>query len=208
MTVTLGAIDNHPIVLHGIGAVLSDHAPDIVLLAIVGSVDELLAGPGADAQVVLLDLGMPEQDPPEVSIKRLVDHGSRVLIFTTEERPVPVRRAIAAGASGLLLKVDPVEAIARAVRDVLNGELACSGPLAHILVTDPDISGRLSRRQVEILQLVAEGAPYKSVAKRLGISIATVREHLNRAVATYRERGDDPGNTHGLVRRARADGHL
>lgn len=208
MIITLAAVDNHPIVLHGIGAVLREREPDIALIAVAESVDELLAGPGADAQVVLLDLGMPEQDPPEVNIERLSAHGCRVLIYTSEERPVPVRRAIEAGAAGLLLKIDPVQTIARAVRDVAAGELACSGPLAFILVNDPDVSGRLSPRQVEILRLVSEGLPYKSVAKQLDISAATVREHLTRAVASYRSRGEDPGNTHGLVMRARAEGYL
>ena len=208
MTITLGAIDNHPIVLRGIGAVLSEHDAGIRLLAVAESVEELLAGPGADAQVVLLDLVMSDQDSPEVNIARLVEHGARVLIYTSEERSVPVRRAMAAGASGLLLKIDPVEAIARAVREVLAGQLACSGPLAYILVSDPDIAAKLSPRQVEILRHVSEGLPYKSVARKLGISTATVREHLNRAVANYRDRGDDPGNSHGLVRRARQEGHL
>ncbi|WP_370291199.1 response regulator [Nocardioides sp.] len=207
-TITVAAVDNHPIVLEGVGAALARTAPDVELVAIAGSVDDLLAGPGAGAKVVLLDLSMPGQHPAEVSVRRLVERGTKVLVFTSEERPVPVRRAIEAGASGLLLKVDPIETIAQAVRDVVNGELACSGPLAAMLLTDASLDARLSPRQIEILTAVSEGLPYRLVAKRLGVAEVTVREHLNRAAQAYRDRGVETGNVHGLLSRARADGHL
>lgn len=204
----VAAIDNHPIVLAGIGAALAESAPDLELLAVAASVDELFAGAGAAASVVLLDLGMPREGTAEDDIRRLVGHGMVVLIFTSEERPVPVRRAIAAGASGLLLKVDPVASIAEAIHGALAGELVCSGTLAHALLTDDELMVRLSPRQVDILRSIAEGLPYKAVAKSMHISESTVREHLNRAVATYRQRGLDPGNSHGLVTMARGEGHL
>lgn len=206
--IKVGAVDNHPIVLEGLRAALARTAPDVALVAIATSVDELLAGPGAAADVVLLDLSMPGEDPAEVSVRRLVASGVSVLIFTSEERPVPVRRAIEAGASGLLLKVDPVETIAQAVRDVVAGELACSGPLAAMLLTDDSLETRLSKRQIEILGAVSEGLPYRLVAKRLGVAEVTVREHLNRAAQAYRDRGVETGNVHGLVSAARAEGHL
>lgn len=206
--VGVAAIDNHPIVLKGIGAALAEEAPDLVLLAVAGSVDELLAGPGANASVVLLDLGMPRDGGVEDDIRQLVEHGMIVLIFTSEERPAPVRRAIAAGASGLLLKIDPVRSIAESIQGALAGELVCSGALAHALLTDDDLMVSLSPRQIDILRSISEGLPYKSVAKSMRISESTVREHLNRAVATYRQRGLDPGNSHGLVTMARGEGHL
>lgn len=204
----VAAIDNHPIVLKGIGAALAESAPALELVAVAGSVRELLAGPGAQAAVVLLDLGMPREGSVEDDIHELVAHGMVVLIFTSEERPAPVRRAIAAGASGLLLKIDPVEAIAEAILGALDGEQVCSGALAHALLTDDELMVKLSPRQVEILRSISEGLPYKAVARTMHISESTVREHLNRAVATYRQRGLDPGNSHGLVTMARGEGHL
>lgn len=207
-TIGVAAVDNHPIVLKGIGAALAETAPDITLLAVAPSVAEILAGPGADASVVLLDLGMPRQGSVRDDIEALVAHGMKVLIFTSEERPVPVRRAIAAGASGLLLKIDPIETIAESIRGTRDGTLVCSGALAHALLTDDEMMGKLSPRQVEILRAISEGLPYKSVARSMSITESTVREHLNRAVASYRQRGQDPGNSHGLVRLAREEGHF
>ncbi|GAA4818679.1 response regulator [Nocardioides caeni] len=209
--IRVGAIDDHPVVLAGVAAALAQAAPDMSLVAIAGSVDELLekaAGQEAGLDVVLLDMRIPEQAPVEVAVARLIENGLVVLLFTAEERPVPVRRAIAAGAAGLVLKVDPIETIAQAIRDVVAGELACSSQLAAMLLTDETLATRLSTRQIEILQAVSTGLPYRLVARDLGISEVTVREHLARAARSYRDGGVDTGNVHGLISRARADGHL
>ncbi|KAA1421756.1 response regulator transcription factor [Nocardioides humilatus] len=206
--IRVAAMDNHPIVLEGVGAALARSAPDMELIAIADSCEALLAGPGASADVVLLDLRMPGQGPAHDNVVRLVERGLVVLLFTAEERPTPVRRAIQAGAAGLVLKVDPIETIAQAIRDAHLGHLACSGPLAAMLLADESLGTRLSERQIEILQAVSRGLPYRLVAKNLGIAEATVREHLARAAHAYREGGIETGNVHGLITQARADGHL
>lgn len=142
MTTRVGAVDNHPVVLDGLRAALARVAPDLPVVATAGSVEELLAGPVTD--VVLLDIGMPDQPGVEESVRRLVAAGRLVLLFTAEKRPVPIRRGIAAGAQGLVLKVDPLEAVAAAIRDAVAGQLACSGPLAAMLLTDTTIGTRLT----------------------------------------------------------------
>ncbi|WP_156391737.1 MULTISPECIES: response regulator transcription factor [unclassified Nocardioides] len=206
--IRVGAIDNHPVVLAGVGAALAKHAPDMALVSIAGSVDELLENTPDGLDVVLLDLHIPDQPVAEESVAALVARDIVVLLFTAEERPMPVRRAIQAGAAGLVLKVDPIQTIAQAIRDGVAGELACSGQLAAMLLTDDGLGTRLSQRQIEILRAVSTGLPYRLVARDLGISEVTVREHLFRAARAYRSGGVDPGNVHGLISRARADGHL
>ncbi len=195
-------------VLAGIGAALAETAPDCELVAVADSIESLLDGPGATADVVLLDLWMPREGTVAEDIRRLVQRGKAVLIFTSEERPVPVRQAIESGASGLILKIDPIESIAETIRGAFSGDVVCSGALAHALLDDESAMSRLTPRQVDILRGISEGLPYKSVAKSMNITESTVREHLNRAVAAYRQRGLDPGNSHGLVRMAREDGYL
>jgi DNA-binding NarL/FixJ family response regulator len=204
----VAAIDDHPIVLVGVRAVLADFDPDIELVAIVSSVAELLEGPGRDADVVLLDLGRPDARPPSEEVQQLVGEGLKVLVFTGEDRPVPIAAAIKAGASGLVLKADPVDVLAQAVRDAMSGELVCSGPVANALVTQRDLVVQLSARQVEVLELIADGVPRRSIARRLEISENTIAEYLKRAVASYRAQGVDLGNAHSIVRRAQLDGHM
>jgi DNA-binding NarL/FixJ family response regulator len=206
--IRVGAIDNHPIVLAGVRAALEQSATDLALVAIAESLDDLLAAAPDGVDAVLLDVHMPGQPPVEETVARLVALGVVVLLFTAEDRPVPVRRGVAAGAAGLVLKVDPVDTIAQAIRDAVDGELACSGQLAAALLTDDALGARLSQRQIEILQSVSTGLPYRLVARQLGISEVTVREHLARAARAYRDDGVEIGNVHGLISRARADGHL
>ncbi|MDP2775452.1 MAG: response regulator transcription factor [Nocardioides sp.] len=207
-TIRVAAIDDHPIVLRGIQAVLADCHPDLEMVAIVGTVDDLLDGPGRDAHVVLLDLGRPDALSPGEEVSRLVAEGLKVLVFTGEDRPVPIAAAVQAGASGLVLKADPDDVLAQAVRDAAAGELVCSGPVAGALVGQRELVVRLTARQVEILELIADGVPRRSIARRLTITENTIAEHLKRIVASYRAQGVDLGNAHSIVRRAQQDGHL
>ncbi len=208
--IRVAAVDDQPIVLEGIAASVRRHAPDVEVVAIAATVDALLAGPGADADVVALDLTMPR--PPgqsiETDVGRLTARGAHVVVFTSEERPVPVRRAVEAGASGLILKVDPVDVVVDTIRNVAAGEFVCSTAMAHALVSDGISATRLTARQLEILRLLTEGASNRMVARTLGVEVVTVREHLRRAGKAYREAGIEPGNTQGLINSARTEGHL
>ena len=206
--ITVAAIDDHPVVLRGIQAVLAGSAPDLELVAIVGSVAELLDGPGRDASVVLLDLGRPDARSPHEEVSALVNETRKVLIFTGEDRPVPIAAAIKAGASGLVLKADAEDVLAQSVRDAAAGELVCSGPVANALVHQRDLVIHLSERQIETLELVAAGVPRRSIARRLEISENTVGVYLKRIVTGYRAQGVVLGNAHSIVHRAKLDGHL
>lgn len=208
--IRVAAVDDQPIVLAGIAAAVRRHAPDIELVAIVTTVDELLAGSGAEADVVVLDLSMPRPSGQsiETDVGRLTAWGAHVVVFTGEERPVPVRRAVEAGANGLIMKVDPIDVVVDTIRNVAAGEFACSTAMAHALVSDGISATRLTERQLEILRLLARGATNRMVARALGVEVVTVREHLRRAAKAYREAGIEPGNTQGLINSARSEGHL
>jgi DNA-binding NarL/FixJ family response regulator len=206
--ITVAAIDDHPVVLRGIQAALASSHPDLEVVAVVGSVTELFEGPGRQAQVVLLDLRRPDAQSPYDEVSALVSEDRRVLVFTGEDRPVPIAAAIRAGASGLVLKADPDDVLAQAIRDAAAGEFVCSGPVANALVRQRDLVVALSARQVEILELVADGVPRQTIARRLGISRDTVGEYLKRSVQAYRKQGVTIGNSHSIVRRAQLDGHI
>nr|MDT0666840.1 DNA-binding response regulator [Micromonospora sp. DSM 115978] len=77
--ITVAAVDDHPIVLHGLNGILEGEA-DIKLVATAATIDELLGGPGRGADVVLLDLdlGQGSDADTELNIHRLLDAGSAV----------------------------------------------------------------------------------------------------------------------------------
>lgn len=203
---TVATIDNHPVVREGIALHLERSAPDLALVASEATVEGYLSG-AARAQVVLLDL-LPDGGESTGSIARLARTGARVLIYTTEERPVPLRRAVECGATGVLLKNDPLPAVVDAVRRAAHGEFCCSGALAHALLTDESVVADLSERQVQVLQCLDEGLDYRTTSRVLGVSEGVIKTHLARIREKYRRMGIEPGNSHHLTRVAHAQGYL
>lgn len=116
-------MDDHPILLDGSAAHFARHAPDIRLVATAEDVGSLLeAGTGDDvASVVLLDLRLRDGSDVASNVRRLRATGARVLVFTGEQRPALVRRALDEGASGLVLKQDPQGRLVEAIRTADTG---------------------------------------------------------------------------------------
>lgn len=204
----VAVVDDHPLVARGVVAALAEAEPRIEAVYAGPSIAEILDQAFGELDVVLLDLGLPGPSTPEENIGRLAGDGHLVLLHTSEEKPIPVRRALEAGASGLVLKIDPPEAVVAAVREVADGGFACSGPVAAAIISDEARVPELSPRQVEVLALIAEGLSQRQVGRQLGLAEGTVKEYVKRALAAYRKVGPDPGNAHGLVNRARSDGYL
>lgn len=208
--IRVAAVDDHPLVLEGIIAGLASVAPQIEVVATGPTTDDVLARVPGRVDVVLLDLAMarPEGQSLQTDVTRWCARRTAVVICTSQEKPVPLRQAVAAGASGLCLKVDPVDRIAAVIETVAGGEMAYSGELAHALISDDDLVTRLTAREVEVLRQIAAGSTQRMVSRELEIGERAVKEYLDRAVARFRQRGIEPGNAHGLVTRARAEGHL
>jgi DNA-binding NarL/FixJ family response regulator len=202
---TLAIIDDHEIVREGVELYLQRARPETRVVASVSSVSELPAGPVPD--VVLLDLMLRDGQSLD-EVPALVARGSRVLLYTSEERPVPLRRAVELGVSGVLLKGDPVTTINEGIAMALDGQFYVSGPLAHALITDPTLVSDLSDQQRQVLQCIDEGLDYRATARVMNISGNTVKEYLSRIRDKYRERGFHPGNSHHLTRLAQEEGHI
>ncbi|MEV7727924.1 response regulator [Streptomyces sp. NPDC101733] len=203
-------MDDHPIILYGLQASFADHTPDIELVAMAEDVDTLLAQEhGADASVVLLDLRLRDGSDIGENVRRVRATGARVLAYTTEQRPALIRRALDAGALGLVLKEDPQSRLAEAIRAAHAGEAYVSSRLAHQIVTDPRGGIRLSGQQHRVLELIARGLPHGQIAKLLHVTEDTVRTHRKRAIEAYTDAGDGLlGTNTEIVWRAVADGHI
>jgi DNA-binding NarL/FixJ family response regulator len=182
-------VDDHPIVREGLrGAFTGD--PDF---EVVGE-----AGNGADAlamvatfrpDVVLMDLRMPAMDGV-TAIRELQRAAAppKVLVLTTFDTDGDVLASVEAGATGYLLKDAPTDELLRAVRAAHRGESVLSPSVAGRLMgqlrkPDPKKSGRapstaLTKREFEVLELIAGGATNREAAKRLFISEASVKTHL------------------------------
>jgi DNA-binding NarL/FixJ family response regulator len=153
------------------------------------------AGDGAEAvrmaaehrpDVVLMDVSMPVLDGVEATRQvRATDDAPQVVMLTMHADADVVRRSLQAGAVGYLTKDSSIDDVIEAVRLAASGDAAVSPGLAAALLREatshptPDPAQAVSAREVEVLQLIAEGASPPEVAERLFISVKTVKNHLS-----------------------------
>jgi NarL family two-component system response regulator YdfI len=172
------------VVREGLRALL-DAAPDLepVGAASDGAEAVRLAGETAP-NVVLMDLRMPGVDGIE-AIRQIKARypAVQVVILTTYDDDQYIVRGLRAGARGYLLKDTDRKVLYDAIRAAARGESLLPSAVvdkvvAHLQGAQPVQSETLSRREAQVLALLAEGAPNKEVARRLGISERTVKAHV------------------------------
>lgn len=216
MTVRVALVDDHPVFRIGMAALLGS-LPGIEVVGSAASAAEarvLLTGPGGadrpDADVVVMDLDLGDGSGVDVT-RDLVEArpGVAVLVMSMREDDDAVVAAVRAGARGYLVKSAPPEQVERAVRAVAAGEMIL-GPSVAARAMSYVLGGRtavrvpfprLTDREREVLDLVAGGHDNVVIARRLGLSAKTVRNH----VANVLTKLEVPDRSAAIVR-ARAEG--
>jgi two-component system response regulator NreC len=178
--------DDHTIVRSGVNLLLSSE-PDI---QVVGEATDGLSAVELAQQfkpdVVLMDIGMPELDGFEATrrIRERVPE-AKVLVLTMHRSDEYLFQMLEAGAQGYVLKGAETGELINAVRTVARGEVFLYPSMARRLVqqflrqagADPPQRPRLTPRETQILDLVAEGYSNKEIAERLVVSPSTVHSH-------------------------------
>lgn len=151
------------------------------------SAEEALAGiPPVQPDVALLDINLPRQSGIDC-VRQLKAQlpNLHCLMLTMYEDTDLIFKSLTAGASGYLLKRTPPARLLDAILEVQHGGAPMSGKIARVVVQyfqqlkgpDPTME-TLTRRERELLDLLAKGHRYKEIAETLGISFDTVRAHL------------------------------
>jgi DNA-binding NarL/FixJ family response regulator len=209
--VRVGAVDDHEIVLRGVAGLAATFPDRLSLVAESTTVDGLLTQLATTVvDVVLFDLHLADGSAITESIPAILNTGAKVLVFTSDVRPVPVRQAMTSGAAGIALKSDPDEKVLQAIETVAAGEFAVTSELAYVLATDPQLTPRLARREVEALELLAQGVPKKAIGRQMEppVLASTVNTYFTRIAQRYAQLGREVGNVYGSVREATRDGYL
>ena len=183
--ITVLLADDQAMVREALATLLSLEA-DIEVVGQTGSGLEVIAAVDTfDPDVVLLDIEMPGRTGIELAAD-LRDRRAAVLIVTTFGRPGYVQRALAAGASGFVVKDAPAAQLADAVRRVHRGERAVDSDLAmETLAAGED---PLTERERDVLRAGADGGTVADIARRVHLSQGTVRNHLSSAIGKLHAR--------------------
>ena len=175
--------DDHPVVRAGLRAVLETE-PGLVVVAEAATAEDAVARAAqGDIDVVLMDLRFGAGMTGAEATAAITAHpdAPRVLIVTTYDTDADTLPAIEAGATGYLLKDALPEDLAAAVRTAAAGRTTLAPAVADRLLNRmrmPDIA--LTRREIEVLALVADGLSNRAIAARLHLTEGTVKSHLAR----------------------------
>jgi two-component system response regulator NreC len=185
-TVRIVLADDHAVVRTGIRLVL-DAIPGWEVVAECGDADSAAAQVrGHRPDILVLDLTMPGRSSLDaLPAIRERDPSTGVVILTMEADPAIARRAMAAGASGYVLKEAADTALVEAIRRVLAGGSYLDPSLGALVAAtpEPSPSQELSSRELEVLRLIGLGNTNAEVADALCLSVRTVETHRSHILA-------------------------
>ena len=181
-------VDDHPIVRQGLATVLEQENDLSVVGQAVNGVEAVAKARELLPDIILMDLQMPEMDGVE-AINRIMAEELKagIIILTTYDTDDHIFRGIEAGARGYLLKDSPPTEVVKAIRTVNRGESLIEPRVASRLLDrlgqlsrGPVPESTLSRREIEVLGVMATGAANKQIANELNIGQSTVKTHIVR----------------------------
>jgi DNA-binding NarL/FixJ family response regulator len=187
--------DDHPLLRSGIAAVLSADPRFAVVAEACDGDDALAQYQRHRPDITLMDLQMPGLNGIEATLAiRALNPQARIIILTTYGGEVQVARGLKAGASGYILKnmarmelIDYILSV-HGGQQQLSPQVACS--LAHTFQKDT-----LSKREVQVLRVVADGNSNQRAADYLGLSEDTIKAHMK----TILQKLDARDRTHAVM---------
>ncbi|MGW5382016.1 response regulator [Nocardia sp. NPDC003963] len=175
--------DDHPVVRAGLRAVLETE-PGVEVVAEAATAEEAIVRAAAgDIDIVLMDLQFGAGMNGAAATARITARpgGPRVLVVTTYDSEADILPAIEAGAAGYVLKDSPPEDLVAAVRSASAGRTALAPAVADRLMNRLRTPGAaLTRRETEVLSLVAAGLSNRAIGTDLHLTEGTVKSHLAR----------------------------
>ncbi|MCM6772485.1 response regulator transcription factor [Nocardia sp. CDC159] len=185
--------DDHAMFRSGLRAVVTAH-PDLQCVADVGDGRSAISETARlRPDVAILDVRMPKLDGLAATEAIVAAGGTRVLVLTTYDSEASLARALAAGASGFLLKTLPPEELVAAIRVAVRGDAIIDPSMTRRLAArlagtlapapPPPELATLTAREHQVLLLLAEAASNGEIAAALGVGEETIKTHVSRILA-------------------------
>jgi DNA-binding NarL/FixJ family response regulator len=189
MPIRILIADDHGVVAEGLKHLI-EAQQDMQVVATVGDGREAIrVAKETQPDVVLMDLSMPELNGADAT-RAVLEHDPkcRVIVLSMYAEREYVRRALKAGAAGYVVKRSAAKEVVDAIRAVHAGQRYLSPRVADVVIDDyagdgkGDLLEKLSTREREVLQLLAEGRTGAEIATRLALSQKTVETYRARLV--------------------------
>ncbi|WP_027998489.1 LuxR C-terminal-related transcriptional regulator [Sinorhizobium arboris] len=190
--IRVAVIDDHPLFREGVTRSLSE-IDGFEIVAEGGSRDEAISiAQTLDPDVMLLDISMPGGGLAAIPAILTVAPSQKIVMLTVSEANDDVAAALKEGAKGYILKGIGARALAEVIRTVASGESyvaptlsakLLTGQLVNPAPTKSNLVAELTRREQEVLHLVASGMSNKQIARKLDLHEKTVKHHMTQIMA-------------------------
>ncbi|CAM3904994.1 response regulator transcription factor [Kibdelosporangium persicum] len=202
--ITAVIVDDHAVIVAGVRYWCERADPPIRLVDAGARLADVWTGPGATADVVIFDLELVPGTPDFGELRRLVDSGRRVVVYSPRADHATATKCVDLGALAYLTKREGPEHLVPAIRAAARGLPYTVAPLPG--ADDAPSKPRLSPREVEVLRAWFASTSKELVAAKLHITVKTVDTHITRARVKYATVGRAARTKSDLVTRALDDG--
>lgn len=200
-------VDDHPAVVAGVKAWCQAAEPPIEVLDSGPSVSVAWLDPGDRADVVVLDLQLDITGPAYGDLKRLVDAGRQVVVYTMREDRETALTCLDIGAFTYLTKAEGEDHLVAAIHAAANNTPYTPPALSGALGTDTRANRpNLTQRQIDVLLEWFHCESKEMVAQKLNLTVSTVNGYLDRVRVKYANVGREAPTKAALVARAIQDG--
>jgi DNA-binding NarL/FixJ family response regulator len=176
--ITVLLADDHSLVRRGFRRILEDEENMKVIGEASNGVEAIRMASELKPDVVVMDLSMPELDGVQAT-KEILKHSpeTEVLMVSMHAEDNYVRNALDAGAKGYLLKSALDVDLVGAIKSVASGQRVIGSGLRYVTHDTDDELKKLTARERQVLQLIAQGKSNKEIAALLDLSVNTVSVH-------------------------------
>ncbi|MEN4762246.1 response regulator transcription factor [Chryseobacterium sp. C39-AII1] len=188
--INIAIVDDHPIVIEGLKMMLNNQSIFNVVEAFTSGLEIINFVQSNEVDIILLDITLPDSNGIELCKKiKMISPNTSVIMFSNRSERSIIMQCIQNGASGYLLKNTSIDELIDCIKGALSGNIVFCNETKEIiskLSQNEFIIPRLTKREKEILKMVAQGKTSAVIAEELFLSPLTVDTHRKNLLQKFR----------------------